>query len=339
MCGKIIRNKENGDVVMEIRNIQIIDENNYSSQMIDVVKPYLQEFEKTGSFSSFDGNNIFYRFYLNDSAKANVVVVHGFTENSEKFLEMIYYYHKNGYNVFSYDQRGHGNSYREVEDTSISHINKFDEYVCDLESFVDNIVKKTSPDRPNYLFAHSMGGAVGILYMMKNPDSFAKAVLTAPMVFPQTAGVPAFASKLMAKFFCLIGKGKDRVFIHSEFDPKSDFENSNDTSEARYEYAMDLKRNNKQYQNCSASYSWVYESLKITKDIFNKKKCEKINTPVLLLQAEVDGSVRKELQPEFIKLLKYGSIKEIKGSKHEIYLSSNDVMKEYLEEIFSFFED
>lgn len=325
---------------MEIRGIQLIDEKDYLNQMNGVVKPYLEKCEKKlDTFSSFDSKKIFYRYYLNENAKANIIVLHGFTENSEKFLEMIYYFHKNGYNVFAVDHRGHGNSFREVDDTSISHINKFDEYITDLECFIESIVKKVSPDLPMYLYAHSMGGAVGILYMMKHPDFFKKALLTAPMVYPQTAGVPAWATKLMTKFFCLIGKGKERVFVHGEFDPKSDFENSNDTSEERYEYVTDLKRNNMLYRNCSASYSWVYESLKITKDILDKKKCEKIQTQVLLLQAEIDGAVKKELQPVFISFLKNGNIKEIKGSKHEIYLSSDDVMKNYLDEIFSFFDN
>lgn len=324
---------------MEFRDIQLVDENNYSSQMNDVVKPYLEKFQNLDYFSSFDGKDIFYRYYLNENAKANVVILHGFTECSEKFLEMIYYFHKNDYNVFSYDQRGHGKSFREVEDVTISHINKFDEYVCDLECYMDSVVKKTAPDLPVFLFAHSMGGAVGILYMMKYTDLFTKAVLTAPMVFPQTAGVPVWASKAMASLFCIIGKSRNRVFVHKEFDPKSDFENSCDSSEARYEYVMDLKRNNRLYQNSSASYSWVNESLKITKDIFDKNKCESIDTPILLLQAEDDNSVKKELQPEFVKLLKNGKIKEIKGSKHEIYLSPNDVMEEYLGEIFNFFDN
>ena len=117
------------------KDFNVLDENNYYTLMESTVKPYLKKIEHLGKFSSFDGNDIFYRYYLNENAKGNLVVVHGFTENSEKFLEMIYYFHLGGYNVFSYDQRGHGYSYREVEDTSISHINRFDEYVNDLECY------------------------------------------------------------------------------------------------------------------------------------------------------------------------------------------------------------
>lgn len=320
------------------KDFNVLDENNYNTLMESTVKPYLKKIEHLGKFSSFDGNDIFYRYYLNDNAKGNLVVVHGFTENSEKFLEMIYYFHLGGYNVFSYDQRGHGYSYREVEDTSISHINRFDEYVNDLECYISSVVKKSSPDLPLYLFAHSMGGAVGIVYMMKHPDEFKKAVLTAPMVFPQTGGVPVFLTKAMVKGFCLVGKSKERVFVHSEFDPAPDFENSNDTSKARYLYVNSLKCGNNLYHNCSASYSWVNESLKVTKTILNKNNCKKINTSILLLQAETDGAVKKEYQNKFVSMLKDGALKEIKGSKHEIYLSTNDVMEKYLNNIFNFFE-
>ena len=44
-------------------------------------------------------------------------------------------------------------------------------------------------------------------------------------------------------------------------------------------------------------------------------------------------------QIEFAKKLKYIKMKEIKGSKHEINLSNNIVLKDYLEEIFTFLED
>ena len=319
----------------------LISEENYFNEMDNIVRPYLAGFEKTGKFKSFDEKEIFYRYYLNDNAKASVVVCHGFTENSEKFLEMIYYYHLEGYNVFALDHRGHGYSYREVEDTSVSHINKFEDYVEDLNCFVEKIVKPESSSLPLFVYAHSMGGAVAVLYLMKYPDIFEKAVLTAPMIFPQTQGVPVFATKLLTSFFKLIGMKKKRVFVQKSFDPKNVtyvFEMSNATSRNRFDYIMRTKINNKFYFNSCASYNWVRESLKITKIMLNPKNCDKIKAKVFLFQGEIDNSVRKEYQPMFVSMVKDAKIKEIKGSKHEIYLSPNDVLEEYLTDIFEFLE-
>lgn len=323
---------------MTKEKIELVNEEEYKSEMETKIMPYLETCGTQGKFCSFDGKELFYRYYLNEKASASVVVCHGFTENSQKFMEMIYYFHKHGYNVFALDHRGHGKSYRDVKDTSITHINKFDDYVNDLNCYIEKVVKTKSDDLPIYLYAHSMGGAIGIVYMMKYPTVFSKALLTAPMVFPETAGVPPFATKMLAGFFCLIGKKRERVFLQSGFDPTPDFENSNATSRQRYLYVNGLKADNVEYQNCSASYGWVKESMKIIKRILNKKECEKIKTKILLLQAETDGSVKKEYQPEFVKMVNGAKIAEIKGSKHEIYLSPNDVLEVYLQKIFEFFD-
>lgn len=323
---------------MTSEKAELINEEEYKIEMETKVIPYLKKYGTEETMCSFDGQEIFCRYYLKENAQASVVVCHGFTESSQKFMEMIYYFHKHGYNVFALDHRGHGKSYREVADTSVTHINKFDDYVNDLNCYIEKVVRKKSGELPLYLYAHSMGGAIGIVYMMKYPKVFERALLTAPMVFPETAGVPPIATRMLAGFFCLIGKKRERVFLQSGFDPTPDFENSNATSRQRYLYVNGLKADNVEYQNCSASYGWVKESMKIIKTILNKKECEKIKTKILLLQAEIDGSVKKEYQPVFVKMVDGAKIAEIKGSKHEIYLSPNNVLEEYLEKIFDFFD-
>ncbi|MDY4066910.1 serine aminopeptidase domain-containing protein, partial [Bullifex sp.] len=83
--------------------------------------------------------------------------------------------------------------------------------------------------------------------------------------------------------------------------------------------------------------NWVYQSIKATKEM--KKQAEKISIPVLLLQAEVDHSVKQKDQVKFSSLCKTCTIKEIKGSKHEIMFSKDEVNKEFWSEIFKFLED
>ena len=299
----------------------------------------MQKYEQSSYFPADDNNKIFYKYYITENHKANIVISHGLNEFSEKYLEMIYYFLKSDYNVFFIEQRGHGYSYREVEDTSISHINSYKEYVSDLYCFINKIVLYNSNNLPLFLYAHSMGGAIGTLFLMKYPDIFNKAILTSPMIYPKTANVPSSLTKFMTKMFSLFGKGKDRVFVHREFNPEAPYETSNSTSVARFNYFMNTKRNNRMYFNSSTSYRWVYESLKITKIMLNRTNIEKINAKTLLLVAENDETVKKEKQIEFAKKVKYIKMKEIKGSKHEIYLSNNIVLKDYLEEIFTFLED
>lgn len=86
------------------------------------------------------------------------------------------------------------------------------------------------------LFAHSMGGCVGALYLEKYPETFKKAVLSSPMM--RMALEPRL--KKVARPLCLVQKAlhrAKRLAIGQErFDERPDFKNSCALSEARYSY-------------------------------------------------------------------------------------------------------
>ena len=314
-----------------------IDEENYFAEMENKVIPELMKNGGDDYFTSFDGKKIHYRYFISNCPKATVVISHGFTEFGEKFDEMAYYFHISSFNVFVIDHRGHGYSHRHVENPSVSHINRFDDYVSDFHCFINKVVLPASEGLPLYLYAHSMGGAVGILYLQRHSNVFDRALLTAPMVYPQTAGVPSWLTKIMTKAFSLFGQSKKMVFVHKEYDPDPPFESSNATSKARFDYYISLRRGDEHYHNSAASYKWVSESLKIPKEMLKDSNCKKIKAKVLLLQAEKDKSVKTEMQDLFVRKVPGAEIFKIPDSKHEIFLSSNDALKIYLEKIFSFF--
>ena len=137
----------------------IISEENFSQEILNVEKK-LSEYAITGTFNSFDNHTIAYEYFLVENPKASVILLHGFTEFYKKLYEMTWYFLNMGYNVFMYDQRDHGLSERSCTNTSITHIDDFNNYVLDLEYFVDNIVKPNSKNLPIHIMGHSMGGAV-----------------------------------------------------------------------------------------------------------------------------------------------------------------------------------
>jgi lysophospholipase len=122
-----------------------------------------------------------YKAFLKDTAPAQIVIVHGFGERSEKFMEMAYDFHEAGYNVFVFDQRGFGRSTRvNPEGKDSIYVESFSNYAKDLEQFLIDVVKAPGP-KPTFLFAHSMGGLVSTLVMHDRPDLVDGAVLSAPM--------------------------------------------------------------------------------------------------------------------------------------------------------------
>ena len=217
--------------------IKLIPEKNYEQMMRTVVEPGLAAMREEIDMPLSTGGTMHAEVYNRLDARRAVVILHGYTESAEKFREMAWYFVSDGYSVFAMDHRGHGRSVREVEDKSVTHVDRFADYVRDLGEFMDAVVRPHMGDAPLCLYAHSMGGAIGALALMEHPDWFERAVLTAPMIAPVTKPLPPFAAKAMASVFCRLGKGRERAFVGKPFDPASEtFERSHDTSRARYDY-------------------------------------------------------------------------------------------------------
>ena len=322
--------------VKDITEIHPLAEDNYAEVMQTVVEPELASIRKENYLTFKGGRKLHYEYYLCPEAKGSIVISHGFTESAEKFREMDYYFLQAGYNVFAIDHRGHGFSSREVEDPRVAHVDRFSDYVGDLNAFVENVVRKNSGDLPLFLFSHSMGGAVAALYIQKYPDVFCKAILSSPMISPKTAGFPHWVTRAMAGAFLLIGKGKQLVFTEKGFDPDRTYENSNDTSEARFQYYYDKRKKTPEYQTDGASYNWVNESLKIIPKMLDPQNCAGVKTKVLLFQPAIDDVVEMEPQAEFVSKVPGARLVKIPASKHEIYLSVNEAMEPYLQAIFAF---
>ena len=150
-------------------HVEILPESGFDETMVNEVEPLLQRYRVKGFLTIVRGTRLHYEYYLCSDPVGAVVLCHGFTESAEKYREMTYYFLQAGYSVFAPDLRGHGRSYREIEDPSLTHVGKFSEYVSDLDRFVEKIVRPNAVNLPLYLFGHSMGGAVAALYLSAHP--------------------------------------------------------------------------------------------------------------------------------------------------------------------------
>lgn len=320
---------ERGDTIM----YNFISENGYKESMENVVLPYIEPRRKDGMFRSFDGNELHFAFISADEPKANIALLHGFTESIEKFMELSYYFVQEGYNVYILEQRGHGKSYRAVADYSLTHVDRFTDYVEDFSRFVDEII---GDKLPLYIYAHSMGGGVAALYLEKYPTRVAKAVLSSPMISPTSGGVPHFLSRFICKMMMIFGKKEERLFMFGPYKGHEDFETSSASSKARFDYYDDIKFNNEIYQNSSPTYTWSYEGLGVTKKILKKGEVEKIETPVLMFQAKQDTMVLLPAQDKFVSRLRNGQKVEL-DTRHEIYRAPDGVLREALDRMFEFY--
>ena len=313
-----------------------IDEKNYAEIMEKEVEPSLSAIRKDGAFISFDGKRIHYEAHITENAKAIIVISHGFTESAEKFREMAYYFSKNGYSVFSVDHRGHGESYRIPGEPNTVKIGKFSDYVKDLNVFVNDVVKPLNPGLPMYLYSHSMGGAIAGRYIQTYPEVFSKAILSAPMICANT-GMPIPLAKILSALLCAVGASNMSVPGRCEFNPDATYENSSDTSEARFNYYHAKKLKNPHLRTCGPSFGWVKEAMAVTNQLLDPENCKKITAQVLIFQPETDQQVLSPYQDTFAEKIGARLIR-VPGAKHEIYASTNDVLEKYLKDVFEFFD-
>ncbi len=312
--------------------MKIIREAEYRKTMEETVFPYLKSVEKEGALNSFDGAQIHWYSYRSPRPVRTVVILHGYTESARKYAEMIWYFLNSGSNVYLYDQRGHGRSFRPVEDLTLTHVDSFDDYVKDLECFLREIVPD---DLPLRLYAHSMGGAVAALYLEKHPDRFPKAVLSSPMIAPARDGYPLFAGKLICRFFFLLGKSKERIFLSGEYPGEEKFEDSCATSQERFALYEAYRRVTPTCQNYSPTYRWTLESLNVTSKILKKGAPERVAAEVLLCSAEQDRMVINSEQEKLASRLPHCR-RRVYHAKHEIFNSTDDVMEDYVNHVLDF---
>lgn len=316
--------------------ITCIPDEGYAAFMDETVQPALAAIRQSGFFERVTGQPIYWEHYPRENALGTVVICHGYAESAEKFREMAYYFLQAGLQVYALDHRGHGQSYRYSDDYSLTHVERFADYVDDFNAFVTQVVLAGGAPRPLLLYGHSMGGAIGARMLEAYPGIFDRAVLNAPMIQVNPGKYPTFVGRLVADYKIMTGHSRDYLFLHRPFDPKAKFEHSCCTSKARYDYYLNRQIQTPYLQNSAATYRWTKESIKITRVILNRKNCSRVTIPVLVFQAQRDDLVLPRAQEIFVARIARGRLVHIRDAKHEIYRSPEPILTPYVRQVLKF---
>lgn len=152
-------------------------------------------------FKAADGTTIYTSSWLPDTpAKAAVVIAHGLAEHIHRYEHVAAYFVERGYAVYGPDHRGHGKS-----EGLRTYFDNFDQPVDDLKLFVDTL----KPQYPKlFLYGHSMGSLISLLYVLKYPKDFAALVVTASTLDAESS---------VAAPMVMIGKLLDKVIPKVNF--------------------------------------------------------------------------------------------------------------------------
>ncbi len=319
---------------------QLVTEENYAKQMQQEVEPYLAAHGGDHFLEREPGKELHYVKYLADQPIGIMMVSHGFTESTEKYKEICYYFLREGYHVYMPDHCGHGKSYRLVEDPSLVHVDHYQRYFDDFIA-LSKIAQKEYPELPMYLYGHSMGGGIAAAVAAQFPKGYKKVILSSPMIRPLTYGIPYGVSKLITSLQCRIGRGKSYVVGTKPYSGPGPLEDSASLSNARYTYYTEKQLKNPVYQTCSPSYRWALGAIHLN-TYLRTKGYKTIAAPVLLIQAGKDTLVNNDEQDYFVeKINQEGktTAKKIcfEDAKHEIFNADDTIALKYWETVFSFF--
>ncbi len=288
-----------------IKSSFAVPEQNYTATLNGQVLPYFSQGDQR-TFINTQGLKLSFHSFVESGNKKTIVILPGRTEPALKYAELIYDLKGLGYNIYVLDHQGQGASERLLKDSQKGHVRYFNNYVRDFTSWLDEVVIPETQNQERFLIAHSMGGAVGALYLANGKPTFKKAVLSAPMMELNTKPYKETVARALSGALTLARLGS--------------------------KYAQDRGP----YVVGGPTNRWVHQSLITTKRI--DRVAKKVKIPFLLFQSGLDLIVKPgrqnafcEKSPDCTKLL-------FSSAHHEILQETDLIRNRALNSIIEFLQ-
>ena len=261
----------------------------------------------TGYIRSESGLPIFYsRWRPAGPVKAIVLILHGLGEHSGRYRHLVKALTQAGYLVYAHDHQGFGRS-----GGARCFIQGFHDYLFDITQFL-SLARLENPGLPCCLYGHSMGGLIGLLYLMEAPGAVDLAVISSP--------------SLQAHDLTLVNRALKRILeLLHRFRPQLTF---------RQRGTLDiLSRDWEEVQRATGdslgvplrSARWVVEFFETMQEVSDR--AAEVQLPLLMLQGLADVVVVPHATQEFFS--KVGSqdksLRLYEGFYHELH---NDLGRE-----------
>lgn len=141
--------------------------------------------------------------------RGTAFVFAGRSEYVEKYGRMIGRLVARGLTVVAHDWRGQGLSDRHPQHPTLGHVEDFRDYQKDWAALAAHPALEGAP-QPFYMFAHSMGGCIGLRTLLEGSD-FCGAIMSAPMWHLQMKAATRQITNSLAQFAGLVGLGQQRM--------------------------------------------------------------------------------------------------------------------------------
>ncbi|MCI2228744.1 lysophospholipase [Polaribacter sp. MSW13] len=237
-----------------------------------------------------------------EKTKAVVVLVHGMGEYSGRYNHVAKKLTENNFSVVAFDQFGHGKT-----SGKRGHNPGF-EAVLESVTTTINKAKELFPNKPVFLYGHSMGGNVVVNYSLRIKNTLSGVIATSPflkLAF-QPPAIKLAVGKILQKIAPSLTMGNEL--------------NANDISRDKKEvekYINDPLVHNKISPNFSLTF--------IDSGKWAIKNAQNLKIPMFLVHGTDDKIIDYKGTEEFANKTTNATLKLYKGGYHEL---QNDLCKE-----------
>ncbi|MCK6417793.1 MAG: alpha/beta hydrolase [Alphaproteobacteria bacterium] len=274
-----------------------------------------------------ESRRIRYGFAVPENPRAIVVVLPGLSEFCEKYFETAHDLLKRNLGVFVIDWFGQGRSGRYLPNPHKRHSTGFDEDVKDLDELIRGHIKLMCPQSQLILLAHSMGGNIGLRYLIQNPTIFKAYALSAPML-----GIFA-----LARWPGMIRLRMTRLVAHlrgEAYAPGAgDWTTLMRPTPGRGFFSGDAVRDAVHNLWCLAdpdlqvggvTYKWVYEAVRSCLAI-RDEDLKAITIPGIMALAGIEAFVDNRAIRRAAKILPHIRLLEFPRARHEILMEKDEI--------------
>ena len=284
------------------------------------------------TFTTNDGINIVYYKHTVENPKANVLIVHGMAEHAQRYDDFANFLNKNGFNVYAYDQRGHGKTAGSIEKQGFfAEKDGWNKVVGDLKTLIET-ADADFPGIPVFILGHSMGTFVTRTYIADYDDCVRGVILSGTT---GSAGLLGKIGILLTNIIMLFKKKNSQSPLMDSLS-FGDFNKAFKPNRTKFDW---LSRDEKQVDKyvddpyCGAVFSvGFYNDMMKGLEYVNKPEtAEKVrkDLPMYLIAGDNDPVSKngKQVKDVFGMYKKAGisniSMKLYEGARHEILNETN----------------
>jgi lysophospholipase len=258
--------------------------------------------------------------------RGTAVIYPGRTEFAEKYGRVAGRLVARGLSVAVIDWRGQGLSDRPTGNTMRGHVEDFRDYQRDVAALI-GLAERLELPGPRYLFAHSMGGCIGLRTLLERAD-YCGAVFSAPMWHLQMKAATRELTARFTQLANLIGFG-GRLMPGTRAQPTAlaaSFEGNALTSDTdTFGWCVRQITAHPELALGGPSMQWTKAALEEMARLY---VAPLPRLPALLFLGSDETVVSASVIRSQVGQMPQGELVELTGARHEIFMERPEVLAE-----------